>query len=251
MPSKFTFALVALLAATASVSALPNGYGSTEGIQARDLDAGISYEQLITRNDHHHHGHGHRHPHHHHQHHIAQTEDAAPVDAPVPQAGGQSLKRREYYEELVTRNDHHHMHHFGHGAHPHAHHHHHAPHFAPEQDASAPTDGQQLGRREDLERRGFLEAIGLKSYTKELTPIQNERFNKAKKDCEAVVSKKDKKNCEKDLKKMVKLTKERNWLIGEFVKKTGKHDLFPSADPNRKSDSVSSTSSHSQGSFHY
>jgi hypothetical protein len=103
--------------------------------------------------------------------------------------------------------------------------------------APAPVDPAAMAppvatREFVLEERGLLESLGLKARVSDLTIKQNLKMNKAKTDCEAVSSKKDKKRCLKNLDKIIQLTKERNYKVGEFIKQTNHHDVFLSSDPN-------------------
>jgi len=97
-----------------------------------------------------------------------------------------------------------------------------------------------------LEERGILEALGLKARTANLTTKQNEQMTNAEKVCEGLASKKDQKKCKDKVKKITQLTKERNYIVKEFIEETNHHDIFTSSDPSlsSSSSSTSSTPSH-------
>jgi len=91
-------------------------------------------------------------------------------------------------------------------------------------------------RREVLERRGFLEAIGLKAYQKDFTKQQSDRMTAAEKACDALPSssKKDKSKCHDALKHISKLEKEMNHYVEQFADKSHRNDLFPYSDSKFK-----------------
>jgi hypothetical protein len=171
----------------------------------------------------------------------AATTPGSGAGTPVtPTTSTPSLNRREYYESLYVRDPtgHHHSPH-----HPNGPHHPHPQQFQTDSTPppSPPVQDQapSLQGRELLERRGLLETLGLKARVSNLTAKQTTQMNAAKQVCRGLSSKKDEHTCNKDLEKIVQMTKERNYGVKRFIDLTNHHDVFTSSDP-----SLSSSSSH-------
>lgn len=279
MPSKSTFALVALLAAT-SVSALPRGYGYAN-VYERDLTSTSASQPVPPVAA------------------AAQPAVAPPVQAPLnvnsaitSTTGSGALPHPHHHHPYPSSEMHqgvHHHHADGtglSGQHPHAHLHPHPhphpyghqlqrsqslpPSFGNAQPPSvaaltgpgpapAPPSGgltrreleyyENLVTRDDqLERRGILEALGLKARVRDLTANQNEKIKEAQKACDNLTTKKDKHTCHYNVDKIINLTKERNHYVDEFLKETGNHNIFTGSDPSPSSASPSSSTSSSTSS---
>jgi hypothetical protein len=161
-----------------------------------------------------------------------------------------TLAPREFYENLVEDLVARHTHGEGHWHGSHHHHHHPGGHHHMHQMQSDPSaagvdpnaqvdpnaGASSMVPREVLERRGFLEAIGLKAYQKDFTKPQSDRMSAAEKACDALPSssKKDKSKCHDALKRIAKLEKEMNHYVAEFVDKSHRDDLFPYSDSKFK-----------------
>jgi hypothetical protein len=161
-----------------------------------------------------------------------------------------TLAPREFYENLVEDLVARHTHGEGHWHGSHHHHHHPGGHHHMHQMQSDPSaagvdpnaqvdpnaGASSMVPREVLERRGFLEAIGLKAYQKDFTKPQSDRMSAAEKACDALPSssKKDKSKCHDALKRIAKLEKEMNHYVAEFTDKSHRDDLFPYSDAKFK-----------------
>lgn len=75
-----------------------------------------------------------------------------------------------------------------------------------------------------LEERGLLETLGLRARVANLSAKQTTKMNAAKKVCDGLSSKKDKKKCHKNVDKIIQLTKERNYDIEQFHKIAPGHE---------------------------